>query len=174
MKNSQQHLGNEANLATFSLSHDVIFLMVSPLLGRFLVSFNLQSVICGLQSAVWSLQSAVCSLQMSYTTLSRSTYTTVSTVKKWRLKENTVSSEMCSKCTKLGFAWNLDDSAQRYCKVNIRKFSRGVHTEITVFSKLKTERNVNQQGQNVTGPESKHLQLPDELRCELEHLLGSV
>ena len=58
--------------------------------------------------------------------------------------------------------------------MNIRKFSRGVHTEITVFSKLKTERNVNQQGQNVTGPESKHLQLPDELRCELEHLLGSV
>ena len=52
MKNSQQHLGNEANLATFSLSHDVIFLMVSPLLGRFLVSFNLQSAICGLQSAV--------------------------------------------------------------------------------------------------------------------------
>ena len=60
MKNSQQHLGNEANLATFSLSHDVIFFMVSPLLGRFLVSFNLQSAICGLQSAV-------CSLQMSYT-----------------------------------------------------------------------------------------------------------
>ena len=63
MKNSQQHLGNEANLATFSLSHDVIFLMVSPLLGRFLVSFNLQSVICGLQSAVCSLKSAVCGLQ---------------------------------------------------------------------------------------------------------------
>ena len=60
MKNSQQHLGNEANLATFSLSHNVIFLMVSPLLGRFLVSFNLQSVICGLQSEVCSLQSAVC------------------------------------------------------------------------------------------------------------------
>ena len=60
MKNSQQHLGNEANLATFSLSHDVIFLMVSPLLGRFLVSFNLQSVICGLQSEVCSLRSAVC------------------------------------------------------------------------------------------------------------------
>ena len=67
MKNSQKHLGNEANLATFSLSHDVIFFMVSPSLGRFLVSFNLQSAICGLQSAVWSLQSAVCSLQMSYT-----------------------------------------------------------------------------------------------------------
>ena len=66
MKNSQQHLGNEANLATFSLSHDVIFLMVSPLLGRFLVSFNLQSAICGLQSAVCSLQSAVCSLQSVY------------------------------------------------------------------------------------------------------------
>ena len=63
MKNSQQHLGNEANLATFSLSHDVIFLMVSPLLGRFLVSFNLQSAICGLQSVVCGLQSAVCSLQ---------------------------------------------------------------------------------------------------------------
>ena len=63
MKNSQQHLGNEANLATFSLSHDVIFLMVSPLLGRFLVSFNLQSEICGLQSVVCSLQSAVCGLQ---------------------------------------------------------------------------------------------------------------
>ena len=58
MKNSQQHLGNEANLATFSLSHDVIFLMVSPLLGRFLVSFNLQSAIYGLQSVVCSLQSA--------------------------------------------------------------------------------------------------------------------
>ena len=26
--------------------------MVSPLLGRFLVSFNLQSAVCGLQSAV--------------------------------------------------------------------------------------------------------------------------
>ena len=32
--------------------------MVSPLLGRFLVSFNLQSAICGLQSAVCSQQSA--------------------------------------------------------------------------------------------------------------------
>ena len=68
MKNSQQHLGNEANVtlrkninlvpSTFSLSHDVIFLMVKPLLGRFLVSSNLQSAICGLQSAVCSLQSA--------------------------------------------------------------------------------------------------------------------
>ena len=69
MKNSQQHLGNEANLATFSLSHDVIFFMVSPLLRRFLVSFNLQSAIYGLQSAVCSVQSAVCGLQsaMSYT-----------------------------------------------------------------------------------------------------------
>ena len=37
--------------------------MVSPLLGRFLVSFNLKSAICGLQSAVCSLQSAVCSLR---------------------------------------------------------------------------------------------------------------
>ena len=46
--------------ATFSLSHDVIFFMVSPLLERLLVSFNLQSAICGLQSAVCSLQSAVC------------------------------------------------------------------------------------------------------------------
>ena len=57
--------------ATFSLSRDVTFLMVSPLLGRFLVSFNLQSAICSLQSAVCGLQSslrsAVCSLQMSYT-----------------------------------------------------------------------------------------------------------
>ena len=69
MKNSQQHLGNEANLATFSLSHHVIFFMVSPLLRRFLVSFNLQSTICSLQSAVCSLRSAVCSLQMSYTAL---------------------------------------------------------------------------------------------------------
>ena len=72
MKNSQQHLGNEANLATFSLSHDVIFLMVSPLLGSFLVSFNcslwsavssLQSAVCSLRSAVCSLQSAVCGLR---------------------------------------------------------------------------------------------------------------
>ena len=71
MKNSQQHFGNEANVTlhkninlvpkpNFSLSHDFIFLKTSPLLGRFLVSFNLQSAICGLQSAV-------CSLQMSYT-----------------------------------------------------------------------------------------------------------
>ena len=37
--------------------------MVSPLLGRFLVSFNLQSAVYGLQSAVFGLQSAVCSLQ---------------------------------------------------------------------------------------------------------------
>ena len=74
MKNSQQHLGNEANVTlrkninlfsqpTFLLSRDVIFLMVSPLLGRFLVSFNLQSAVYGLQSAVFGLQSAVCSLQ---------------------------------------------------------------------------------------------------------------
>ena len=72
MKNSQQHLGNEANLATFSLSHHVIFFMVSPLLGRFLVSFNLQSAICGLQSAVCSLQSAVCSLQSAVCSLQMS------------------------------------------------------------------------------------------------------
>ena len=50
-----------------------------------------------------------------------------------------------------------------------QEFSRGVHTEITAFSKLKTERNFNQQGQNVTEPESKYLQLPDELGRELEH-----
>ena len=37
------------------LSHDFIFLKTSPLLGGFLVSFNLQSAICGLR-----LQSAVC------------------------------------------------------------------------------------------------------------------
>ena len=47
MKDSQRRLGNEANAtcsqATFSLSQDVICLMASPLLGRFLVSFNLQS-----------------------------------------------------------------------------------------------------------------------------------
>ena len=43
--------------------------MVSPLLGRFLVSFNLQSAICGLQSAVFSLQSAVCSLQSAVCSL---------------------------------------------------------------------------------------------------------
>ena len=49
--------------ATFSLSDDAIFLMVSSLLGRFLVSFNLQSAICGLQSAVCGLRSAVCGLR---------------------------------------------------------------------------------------------------------------
>ena len=65
MKNREQHLGNEANFATFSLSHDVIFLMVSPLLGRFLVSFILQSEICGLQCVVCSLQSAVCRPQIA-------------------------------------------------------------------------------------------------------------
>ena len=43
--------------------------MVSPLLRRFLVSFNLQSAICGLQSAVCSLQSAVCSLQSAVCSL---------------------------------------------------------------------------------------------------------
>ena len=36
--------------------------MMSPLLGRFLVSFKLQSAIC-------DLQSAVCSLQMSLTVI---------------------------------------------------------------------------------------------------------
>ena len=54
---------------TFSLSHDVIFLMVSPLLGRFLVSFNLQSAICGLQSAVCGLRSAVCGLRSAVCSL---------------------------------------------------------------------------------------------------------
>ena len=47
VKNSQQHLGNEANvtlrkninLVPRLLSHDVIFLMTSHLLLRFLVSF---------------------------------------------------------------------------------------------------------------------------------------
>ena len=69
MKNSQQHSGNVANVtlykninlvpkATFSLSHDFIFLKTSPLLGRLLVPFNLQSPICSLQSAVCGLQSA--------------------------------------------------------------------------------------------------------------------
>ena len=69
MNNSEKHFGNEANVtlhkninlvpkATFSLSHDFIFLKTSPLLGRFLVSFNFQSAICGLQSAVCGLQSA--------------------------------------------------------------------------------------------------------------------
>ena len=43
--------------------------MVSPLLGRFLVSFNLQSAVCGLQSAVCSLRSAVCSLQSAVCSL---------------------------------------------------------------------------------------------------------
>ena len=62
MNNSEKHFGNEANVtlhkninlvpkATFSLSQDFIFLKTSPLLGRFLVSFNFQSAICGLQSA---------------------------------------------------------------------------------------------------------------------------
>ena len=41
--------------------------------------------------------------------------------------------------------------------------------KFTVFSKLKTERNFNRQGQNVTGPENNQLQLPDELGRELEH-----
>ena len=43
--------------------------MVSPLLGRFLVSFNLQSAVCGLQSAVFGLQSAVCSLRSAVCSL---------------------------------------------------------------------------------------------------------
>ena len=80
MKNSQQHLGNEANAilckkfqlcsqATFSVSqkpgNDVIFLMTSLLLRIFLVSFNLQSAICGLWSAVCGLRSAVCGLRFA-------------------------------------------------------------------------------------------------------------
>ena len=86
MKNSQQHLGNEANLATFSLSHDVIFFMVSPLLGRFLVSFNLQSTICSLQSAVCSLQSAVCGLQSANVIHRKISY---SNLDFWRLADTT-------------------------------------------------------------------------------------
>ena len=67
MRSGSKH--QPCSQATFSLSHDVIFFMVSPLLGRFLVSFNLQSAICGLQSAaglqsvVCNLRSAVCGLQ---------------------------------------------------------------------------------------------------------------
>ena len=68
MKNSQQHLGNEANVSLRKninvvprlLSHFhtmSLFLMVSPLLGRFFVCFNLQSEFCGLQSVVCGLQS---------------------------------------------------------------------------------------------------------------------
>ena len=63
MNNSEKHFGNEANVtlhkninlvpkATLSLSDDFIFLKTQSLFGRFLVSFNLQSAICGLQSAV--------------------------------------------------------------------------------------------------------------------------
>ena len=33
--------------------------------------------------------------------------------------------------------------------------------KFTVFSKLKTEKKFNRRVQNVTGPESKHVQLPD-------------
>ena len=53
-----------------------MFLMTSPLLGRFLVAFNLQpatgdlqSVVCSLRSAVCSLQSAVCGLQSAVCSL---------------------------------------------------------------------------------------------------------
>ena len=39
-----------------------------------------------------------------------------------------------------GFAWKLDDSSRIYCKVNIRKFSRGVHTEIYGVFKVKNRK----------------------------------
>ena len=73
------------------------------------------------------------------------------------------------------FAWNLDDFSRRHCKANIRKFNRGVQTEIYGVFKVKNRKKFNQQVQNVTGPESKHLQLPepivvyDKLGRELEH-----
>ena len=99
-----------------------------------------------------------CQIRPGTGSLSRYTYTTVFTVKNWPLNENTVNcSEMCNE----GFAWNLDDFSRRYCKAYIRKFSRGVHTKIYGVFKVKNwKKKCNLQVQNVTGPESKHLQLP--------------
>ena len=82
----------------------------------------------------------------------------------------------CSKCKKLSLERDLDDFSRRHCKANIRKFSRGVRTKIYDVFKVKNRKNFNRQVQIVTGPESKHLQLPepivgryDELGRELEH-----
>ena len=55
----------------------------------------------------------------------------------------------------------LDGFSRRYCNANIRKFSRGVHTEIYGVFKVENEKKFNRRVQNVTGPESKHVQLPD-------------
>ena len=98
---------------------------------------------------------------------------TVFTVKKWQLNENTVScSEMCSKCKKLSLEPEVLHENWMILRGDIAKrISGNLAVEsilkFTVFSKLKTERNFNRQGQNVTGPENKQLQLPDELGCEL-------
>ena len=78
----------------------------------------------------------------------------------WPLNENTVNcSEMCNERGVLHEIWTIfrGDIAKR--------ISRNLAVEsilkFTVFSKLKTEKKkCNRQVQNVTGPESKHLQLP--------------
>ena len=81
---------------------------------------------------------------------------------------------MCSKCKRLPLEPEVLHEIWMILRRDIAKrISGNLAVESTlkfmVFSKLKTERNFNRQGQNVTGPESKHLQLPDELGRELEH-----
>jgi len=114
-----------------------------------------------------------CQIRPCTDSLSRYTYTTVVTVKKWPLNENTVScSEMCSKCKKLSLEPEVLHEIWTIFRGDIAKrISGNLAVEsilkFTVFSKLKAERNFNRQGQNVTGPESKHIQLPEPIsgRC---------
>ena len=84
-----------------------------------------------------------CQIRSSTGSMSRYTNITVFTVKKEPLNENTVLKclnvqEIISRVR--GFAWNLDDFSRRYWKANIRKFHRGVHTEIYGVFKVKNRK----------------------------------
>ena len=119
-----------------------------------------------------------CQIRLGTGSLSRYTYTTVFTVKKmaaerkychlfWNVFKLSLEREV------LREIWTIfrGDIAKRISG-NLTVVSK---LKFTAFSKLKTEKKFNQQVQNVTGPESKHLQLPepivvyDKLGRELEH-----
>ena len=106
-------------------------------------------MVCSLKSAVCGLQSANvihCIITMH---IHDSVYSQkVAAKRKYCQFWNVFKMQEIRFCMKFG--WLFAEILQS----EYQEFSRGVHTEITVFSKLKTERNFNQQGQNVTEPES--------------------
>ena len=109
--------------ATFSLSHDFIFLKTSPLLGRFLVSFNLQSAICDLQSAVCSLRSAVCGLRSAVCGLRSAVYGLRSAVCSLRSAVCSLQSAVC------GLRSAVCSLQSAVCSLQIHRKSNGYKSE---------------------------------------------